>query len=86
MSKHNGVTVVIDHDINRITDRIAASVSIDLASAINRKILAEVCENMFGMADMELVRDTFEAIRLDPEIRNRVLAIRAARRIGVKKI
>ena len=86
MSIHNGVTVAIDinHDINRMTDRIAANVSIDLASAINRKILGEVCENMFGMADMELVRDTFEAIRLDPKIQDRVLAIRAARRIGVK--
>jgi hypothetical protein len=84
MSKHNGITVAIDHDINRMTDRIAANVSIDPASAINRKILNAVCENMFGMADMELVRDTFEAIRLDPKIQDRVLAIRAARRIGVK--
>tara|TARA_R110000868_G_scaffold58744_1_gene180986 strand:- start:90 stop:344 length:255 start_codon:yes stop_codon:yes gene_type:complete len=84
MSKHNGITVQVQHDMNQITDRIAANVSIDLASAINRKILGEVCENMFGTADMELVRDTFEAIRLDPKIQDRVLAIRAARRIGVK--
>jgi len=84
MSIHNGITVAITHDINQMTDRIAANVSIDLASAINRKILGEVCENMFGMADMELVRDTFEAIQLDPKIQDRVLAIRAARRIGVK--
>jgi hypothetical protein len=84
MSTHNGITVSIDHNVNRMTDRIAASVSLDLASAINRKILGEVCENMFGMADVELVRDTFEAIRLDPEIQDRVVAIRAARRIGVK--
>jgi len=78
------LTVSIDHDINRMTDRIAASVSLDLASAINRKLLGEVCENMFGIADVELVRDTFEAIRLDPDIQARVVAIRTARRIGVK--
>lgn len=84
MSTLNGVTVSVNHDIARMTDDIAARVSLDLASEINRKILREVCENMFGMADMELVRDTFEAIRLDPEIQARVVAIRAARRIGVK--
>ena len=84
MSQSKPLTVCIDHDINRMTDRIAASVSLDLASAINRKLLGEVCENMFGIADVELVRDTFEAIRLDPKIQDRVLAIRAARRIGVK--
>ena len=84
MSTLNGVTVSVNHDIARMTDDIAARVSLDLASEINRKILREVCENMFGMADMELVRDTFEAIRLDPEVQARVIAIRAARRIGVK--
>lgn len=84
MSTRNGVTVSVNHDIARMTDDIAARVSLDLASAINRKLLGEVCENMFGMADVELVRDTFEAIRLDPEVQARVIAIRAARRIGVK--
>ena len=79
-----GVTVSLRHDINTMTDHIAASVSTDLTSAVNRKLLGEVCENLFGMADVELVRDTFEAIRLDPEIQDRVVAIRAARRLGVK--
>jgi hypothetical protein len=79
-----GVSVSVQHDINTITDHIAASISTDLTTAINRKILGEVCENMFGIADMELVRDTFEAIRLDPDIQARVVAIRTARRIGVK--
>lgn len=78
------VTVSVSHDIARMTDHVAANVSLDLASEINRKLLREVCENLFGMADMELVRDTFEAIRLDPEIQARVIVIRAARRIGVK--
>jgi hypothetical protein len=80
----NGITVAIDHNINTMTDRIAANVSLGLTSAINHKLLGEVCENLFGMADVELVRDTFEAIRLDPKIQDRVVAIRAARRIGVK--
>jgi hypothetical protein len=80
----NGVTVSLHHDINRMTDRIAASVSTDLTTEINRKLLCEVCENLFGIADVELVRDTFEAIRLDPDIQARVVAIRTARRIGVR--
>jgi hypothetical protein len=80
----NGITVSLRHDINTVTDHIAANVSTGLTSAINRKLLGEVCENLFGIADLELVRDTFEAIRLDPEIQDRVVAIRAARRIGVK--
>jgi len=79
-----GVSVSIHHNINTMTDRIAANVSADLTTEINRKVLGEVCENLFGMADMELVRDTFEAIRLDPDIQARVVAIRTARRLGVR--
>jgi hypothetical protein len=78
------IQVSMRHDIERMTDEIAARVSLDFASEINRKLLGEVCENLFGIADVELVRDTFEAIRLDPEIQDRVVAVRAARRIGVK--
>jgi hypothetical protein len=83
-TRPTGVSVSLQHDINTMTDRIGASVSADLTSAINRKLLGEVCENLFGIADVELVRDTFEAIRLDPDIQARVVAIRTARRIGVK--
>ena len=84
MSYHRGVTASVAHDISRMTDQIAASVSHDLAIAINRKLLSEVCENLFDTADVELVRDIFEAIRLDPKIQDRVIAIRAARRIGAR--
>jgi hypothetical protein len=79
-----GVTVSLHHDINTMTDRITANVSADLTTEINRKLLAEVCKNLFGIADVELVRDTFEAIRLDPDIQARVVAIRTARRLGVR--
>lgn len=74
----------ISHDTIHMADNIAADISHDLSMQINRKLLGVVCENLFGTADVELVRDTFEAIRLDPEIQARVIAIRAARRIGVK--
>ena len=77
-------TVSVHHDTARMTDHIAANVSLDLAPEITRKLLREVCVNLFGTSNMELVRDTFEAIRHDPEIQARVIAIRAARRIGVK--
>ena len=79
-----GVTVSLHHDINRMTDHITANVSADLTSEINRKLLAEVCKNLTGISDVELVRDTFEAIRLDPDIQARVVAIRTARRLGVR--
>jgi hypothetical protein len=78
------LTVSLRHDINTMTDRITANVSADLTTEINRKLLGEVCENLFGIADVELVRDTFEAIMTDPDIRARVVAIRTARRIGVR--
>lgn len=83
-SNPNSVTVSADYDINRMTNIITANVSGDLSQQISRKLLGEVCEQLFGTPDVELVRDTFEAIRLDPEIQDRVVAIRAARRIGVK--
>lgn len=78
------ITVSVNHDIARMTDDIAARVSHDLAQEINRKALGEVCAHLFGAADVELVRDTFEVLLRDPEIQARVIAIRAARRIGVK--
>lgn len=77
-------TISISHDMARMTDDIAARVSHDLAQEINRKALGEVCAHLFGTADVELVRDIFEALRLDPKIQDRVVSIRAARRIGVK--
>lgn len=83
-SKSKDLTVSITHDVRTMTDRIAASVSTDLATDINRKLLREVCVNLFGVADMDLVRDTFEAILTDPDIQARVMAIRTARRLGVK--
>ena len=84
MSQSKPLTVSIHHDINRMTDTIAANVSGELSQQINRKLLMDVCQQLFGIADVELVRDTFEAIRLDPDIQDRVVAIRTARRIGVK--
>jgi hypothetical protein len=84
MSSYRGITASVAYDVSRMTDQVAASVSHDLAIAINRKLLGEVCENLFDTADVELVRDIFEAVRLDPKIQDRVVAIRAARRIGVK--
>ena len=77
------VTISISHDALRMAD-ITATVSQDLALELNRKLLGEVCENLFGTADVELVRDIFEAVRLGPKIQDRVVSIRAARRIGVK--
>jgi predicted house-cleaning noncanonical NTP pyrophosphatase (MazG superfamily) len=82
MSK--SITVSVSYSISHMTDDIAARISNDLAQKINRKLLDEVCENLFNTADVELVRDIFEAIRLDPKIQDRVVAIRAARRIGAK--
>jgi len=82
MSK--SITVSVNHDIARMTDDIAARVSHDLAQEINRKALGEVCAYLFGAADMELVRDTFEVLLRDPAIQERVVSLRAARRIGVK--
>jgi hypothetical protein len=78
------ITVSVNHDIARMTDNIAAQVSHDLAQEINRKALGEVCAHLFGAADVELVRDTFEVLLRDPAIQERVVSLRAARRIGVK--
>jgi hypothetical protein len=66
-----------------MTDDIAVRISNDLAQKINRKALDEVCAHLFA-ADVEWVRDTFEVILRDPAIQDRVVAIRAARRIGAK--
>lgn len=77
------VTVSINHDIARMTDNIAAQVSHDLAQGIGQA-LGEVCAHLFGSADVELVRDTFEVLLRDPVIQERVVSLRAARRIGVK--
>ena len=78
------LTVSINRDLNTITDHIAASLSLDLTTEINRKLLGEVCMNLFGTTDVEYVRDVFHAVQQDPDIRDRVVAIRTARRIGVK--
>ena len=78
------ITVSVNHDIARMTDNIAAQVSHDLAQEINRKALGEVCVHLFGAADVELVRDTFEVLLRDPVIQERVVSLRAARRLGVK--
>ena len=84
MSQSKPLTVSIHHDINTMTDRIAASVSTDLTTEINRRLLGEVCMNLFGTTNVEYVRDVFNAIQQDPDIQDRVVAIRTARRIGVK--
>jgi len=76
--------VSIHHDINTMTDRIAANVSADLTTEINRKLLGEVCMNLFGTTNVEYVRDVFHAVQQDPDVQARVVAIRTARRIGVK--
>ena len=77
------VTISIIRDMVRMTDDIAARISHDLAQEINRKALGEVCAHLFGAADVELVRDTFEVLLCDPAIQERVVSLRAARRIGV---
>jgi hypothetical protein len=84
MGALTGLTVRLDQDIQRLTDTVAVNVSNQLAEAINEKLLKDVCHQLFGTADFESVRDTFEVLRRDNDIQNRVLAIRAARRMGVK--
>jgi hypothetical protein len=67
-----------------MSDHIAANVSSELSHQINRKLLGEVCMNLFGTTNVEYVRDVFHAVQQDPDIQDRVVAIRTARRIGVK--
>jgi len=84
MSQSKPFTVSIRSDINTMSDHIAANVSSELSHQINRKLLGEVCMNLFGTTNVEYVRDVFNAIQQDPDIQDRVVAIRTARRIGVK--
>jgi hypothetical protein len=67
-----------------MSDHIAANVSSELSHQINRKLLGEVCEQLFGTTDVEYVRDVFNAIQQDLAIQDRVLTARTKRRIGVK--
>ena len=83
MSKHNGVTVAIDHDINRMTNTITA-ISGELYHQINRKLLSEVCEQLFGTTDVEYVRDVFAVLARDARLAKKITALRTARRIGVR--
>jgi hypothetical protein len=84
MSQSKSLTVSIRSDINTMSDHIAANVSSELSHQINRKLLGEVCEQLFGTTDVEYVRDVFNAIQQDLAIQDRVLTAQTKRRIGVK--
>jgi hypothetical protein len=78
------VRVSVNHDLNRMVDDISADVSRELAMSINNKLLGEVCAYLCGTADIEYIRDVFTVLAQDSRFSEKVTALRAARRIGVK--
>ena len=83
-SNPNSVTVSADYDINRMTNTITANVSGDLFQQISRKLLGEVCEQLFGTPDVEYVRDVFAVLARDARLAEKITALRTARRIGAR--
>lgn len=51
---------------------------------VEQQLLRQVSMHLFGTEDTEMVRDCFEVIRNDPEVKEKILALRTARRIGAK--
>lgn len=84
VSDLNGITVQLRHDINTMTNNISAAVSAELAQAINERVLKQVCAQLFGTTDVLLVQDVFDVVLADPNVMDKVIARRAARRMGIK--
>jgi len=83
-SEHKGVTVQIRHDLNTMTNNMTASLSAELAQEINGRLLKQVCAQLFGTSDVQMVQDVFNVVLADPNVMDKVIARRAARRMGVK--
>jgi hypothetical protein len=81
---HMGVSVQLTHDINTMTNNISAAVSAELAQEINERLLRQVCAQLFGTSDVQMVQDVFDIVLHDPNVLEKVIARRAARRMGVK--
>lgn len=80
----NDLTLRSAMDISRMQEQVAMQLNDRLSHQIEHRILEQVCLHLFGTTDVDLVRDTFEALQRDDAIRERVIAMRTARRMGVR--
>jgi hypothetical protein len=80
----NDVDIEMSRSLHDMKTTLVTKLNDAVHHGIEQQLLRQVSMHLFGTEDVEMVRDCFEIIRNDPEVKEKIVALRAARRIGAK--
>jgi hypothetical protein len=80
----NDVDIEMSRSLHGMKTTLVTKINDEVQRKLDQRLLREMCSQLFGTEDVEMVRDCFEIIRNDPEVKEKIVALRAARRIGAK--
>lgn len=81
----NDMDLAMSRDLDAMKHTLVAQMNDRVAHQLEDKVMDKLLMRVFGTTDQELVRDTMAVLLSDKDIQERVLAMRAARRMGVNK-
>ena len=79
------VDLAMSIDLNAMKHTLVAQMNDRVAYQLEDRAIDKLLLRVFGTTNQELVRDTMQVLLTDKDIQERVLAMRAARRMGVNK-
>jgi hypothetical protein len=79
------VDLAMSRDLNAMKHTLVAQMNDRVAYQLEDRAMDKLLLRVFGTTDQELVCDVMRVLLADKDIQARVLAMRAARRMGVDK-
>lgn len=81
----NDMDLAMSRDLSAMKHTLVAQMNDRVAYQLEDQVMDKLLLRVFGTTNQELVRDTMQVLLTDKDIQERVLAMRAARRMGVDK-
>lgn len=78
------VVIEMSRSLHDMKTYLVTKINDEVQHKIDQQLLREVCSHLFGTSDVLWVQDAFHVILHDPEMKEKIIALRAARRIGAK--
>jgi hypothetical protein len=79
------VDLAMSRDLNAMKHTLVAQLNDTVTHQLEDRAMDKLLLHIFGTTDQELVCDVMRVLLTDKDMQERVLAMRAARRMGVDK-
>ena len=80
----NDVDMEMSRSLHHMKTTLVTKINDEVQHKIDQRLFREMCSQLFGTSDVLWVQDAFHVILHDPEMKEKIIALRTARRIGAK--